>query len=229
MTKSYKGSGSTREAAAILLENFGNEDRIAVIPSAFQMRVSFPFPLWSLRPTEKFVAVLHRILEQIGTTYVSVHIRFEDRYFFRPETLGPDCGKDDYMVETFENVFRKIEDVAGGGRAKADDTVYLASNLDKDKKCFDTILGSRNGIGAVGNATTLLDIIAADPGIRDLMDEIKLEESDKAVVLDQLLLGLGKFLLTEDARGVGSTFQGFLRLRHKYRDDLLSRIKNYTK
>ena len=142
------------------------------------------------------------------------------------------------MVNTFEKIYQMIEDEVGAGRADADGIVYLGSNLNRAKECFDTILGSRkatkvawNGTVAasVGNVTTLFDVLAADPRIRDLMGEIRLEENTKASVLDQLLIGLGKVMLTENAMGMGSTFQNMLRVRHKHREDLLSRINNYGK
>jgi len=238
MSRSYEGPVSNRDAPTIFLENFRNEDRVAVTASAFKLKVKSHTPIWSLRPTEKFVAVLHRIVAQIGTGYVSLHIRFGDRYVSKPETLNQDCGKDSFMVNTFEKIYQMIEDEVGAGRADADGIVYLGSNLDRAKECFDTILGSRkatkvawNGTVAasVGNVTTLFDVLAADPRIRDLMGEIRLEENTKASVLDQLLIGLGKVMLMENAMGMGSTFQNMLRVRHKHREDLLSRINNYGK
>lgn len=240
MSKSYEGPVSNRDAPTIFLENFRNEDRVAVTASAFnfKLKVKSHTPIWSLRPTEKFVAVLHRIVAQIGTGYVSLHIRFGDWYVSKLETLNQDCGKDSFMVNTFEKIYQMIEDEVGAGRADADGIVYLGSNLNRAKECFDTILGSRkatkvgrNGTVAagVGNVTTLFDVLAADPRIRDLMGEIRLEENTKASVLDQLLIGLGKVMLTENAMGMGSTFQNMLRVRHKHREDLLSRINNYGK
>ena len=136
--------------------------------------------------------------------------------------------------------------------------IYLGSNLDRAKECVQAILlhgktlgRGRNSSGAAHtsqpqptaastknannsrmrpeNIITLADVVTANPHkIQELIDHIQLEDSTKNLVLDQLLLGIGRVLVTENGMSIGSTFARMLRCRQDHRKDVLSRIQHST-
>ena len=204
-----------------------------------------------VQPTEKFLRILGHMLLHLGTNFIAAHIRLPDRYAWRPENLDPDCSQQKDMVEAYSNLFEKIKGVmmslslntTDGENSSSGVVIYLGSNLDRAKECFRTILGKWqkeqkrlegekvNSTGAVAmsaeTVTTLKDILADSPGnISSLFQQIKLEDSTKELVLDQLLLGIGQILVTECAMpgGLRSTFAWMLQVRHDYRDEVLSRV-----
>ena len=135
---------------------------------------------------------------------------------------------------------------------------YLGSNLDRAKECVQAILlhgktlgRGRNSSGAADtsqpqptaastknannsrmrpeNIITLADVVTANPHkIQELIDHIQLEDSTKNLVLDQLLLGIGRVLVTENGMSIVSTFARMLRCRQDHRKDVLSRIRHST-
>ena len=202
-----------------------------------------------VQPTDKFLSILGHILRHLGTGYIAAHIRLPDIYAWNPEELASDCSQQKDMVEVYSNLFRKIEKTimnntgSGGGGV-----IYLGSNLSRAKECFQTIskwynerkkleggvlAGETNSTGSTDavviraeKVVTLNDVLADNPGnVLSLMDQIQLEDSTKELVLDQLLLGVGRALVTESALpGGGSTYAWMLRVRHDYRDEVLSRV-----
>ena len=69
-------------------------------------------------------------------------------------------------------------------------------------------------------------MVTANPHkIQELIDHIQLEDSTKDLVLDQLLLGIGRVLVTENGMSIGSTFARMLRCRQDHRKDVLSGIR----
>ena len=136
--------------------------------------------------------------------------------------------------------------------------IYLGSNLDRAKECVQAILlngktlgRGRNSSAATGtaqpkptaastknannsrirpeNIITLADVVTANPHkIQELIDHIQLEDSTKDLVLDQLLLGIGRVLVTENGMSIRSTFARMLRCRQDHRKDVLSRIWHST-
>lgn len=76
------------------------------------------------------------------------------------------------------------------------------------------------------SAITLEDVVADNPNnIQELMGQIRPEESTKELVLDQLLLGIARVLVTENGMEIGSTFTRMLQCRHDHRKDVLSSIR----
>ena len=214
-------------------KNFG-DSKIAVIGSGFRLKklkeTHEPNPFHLFPMTVKFTQVVHSILSTIGTNFVGAHIRITDSYEWDPKKLKPSC-ENHGIKENFDQLFAKLK---SNKNISSDDLIYLGSSHPRIKECFNILADSffrkqdnasnRSAITMSSHrrSPTVIADVLADNSTREggkvqrLVQRIHLEEDTINLVLDQLILGLGKALITqnmlETSYGIGSSFQNMLRL-----------------
>ena len=207
-------------------------------------------------PSLKLLKVLHSILLSsskesskiseessskitIGTDYVGVHIRFGDKWM----TKKLDCNNKE-IKETYYRLFEKLQlanvsssssssssSSLGEGEGGEGDLIYIGYSHPMVKECLHKLTPQDNknlSSSYSYNVKTVYDILSKDVESMELFNTIKVEESTRILVLDQLLLGLGsKFIVEQDYGNMPgkSSFQSMIQSRHNKRQELISTIQ----
>uniref|UniRef100_A0A7S2UE97 Peptide-O-fucosyltransferase 1 n=1 Tax=Attheya septentrionalis TaxID=420275 RepID=A0A7S2UE97_9STRA len=197
-------------------DNFSTDPTIAVIGSAFIIRNRKPENLGfsdkqlflGFPPSKKMLHIIKKMREKLPQYYHGVHIRFFDNQKFN-------C-KDLEITQMFDSI---LQEAQHNFTATGETTMFVGFSHPTLKRCMTEYY-----INSTCNVMFLDDLMDEDSDIQSLVENVRVEKGTLYLVLDQLLIALADHIVFRDLMG-GSTFQGLIKARHQYKDDILAQLE----